>query len=114
MYIRWDTVADGRKSTKVADPWANRWDYFQLDVGNACREPETAIKRKTYCNGIPGWLALAIVCKPANAKTKKKFRSTVDDLKTYDLCSCEVAQLASYTLHASEYMMHVHEQCRTE
>jgi len=35
VYIRWDTVAGGRKGTKVADPWANRWDYFQLDVGNA-------------------------------------------------------------------------------
>ena len=59
MHILWDTVAGGRKGTKVADPWANRWDYFQLDVGNA----EAAIKRKPYCNGILGWLALALVCK---------------------------------------------------
>jgi hypothetical protein len=71
MYIRWDTVADGRKSTKVADPWANRWDYFQLDVGNACREPETAIKRKTYCNVFRAGLHLQLYASLPMQKQKK-------------------------------------------
>ena len=58
-----------------------------------CRGCCHASKENLTVMGILGWLALALVCKLACQK-KRFIRSTVHDLKTYDLCSCEVAQVA--------------------